>query len=228
MTHNRDRCNRHSHRGRSNPPGFSGQDRRSTQVWQAPSQLISGYDRELWRLVRDRRGRRLRVREDNGRQANRRQPRARARDRCSITTATIAIATICGSRNAPRSTTTIPNSLETDLLVRHVQELKSGRPIDVPQYDFTRHARLVGDRDLSAAPRADRRRDSGVHRCGAARSDGHQSVCRHRLGHPIHPPAAARRRRARPHDGIGDRSVPEHRASRCTSSLSSRASGTRT
>jgi len=35
-----------------------------------------------------------------------------------------------------------PNSLETDLLVRHVQELKSGKPIEVPTYDFTRHARL--------------------------------------------------------------------------------------
>jgi uridine kinase len=35
-----------------------------------------------------------------------------------------------------------PNSLETDLLVRHVQELKGGKPIEVPTYDFTRHARL--------------------------------------------------------------------------------------
>jgi uridine kinase len=35
-----------------------------------------------------------------------------------------------------------PNSLETDLLVRHVRELKSGKPIEVPTYDFTRHARL--------------------------------------------------------------------------------------
>jgi len=35
-----------------------------------------------------------------------------------------------------------PDSLETDLLVRHVRELKAGRPVDVPQYDFTRHARL--------------------------------------------------------------------------------------
>jgi len=35
-----------------------------------------------------------------------------------------------------------PNSLETDLLVRHVQDLKKGRPVDVPAYDFTRHARL--------------------------------------------------------------------------------------
>ena len=35
-----------------------------------------------------------------------------------------------------------PNSLETDLLVQHVRDLKSGKPVDVPQYDFTRHARL--------------------------------------------------------------------------------------
>jgi uridine kinase len=35
-----------------------------------------------------------------------------------------------------------PNSLETDLLVRHVRQLRSGKPVDVPQYDFTRHARL--------------------------------------------------------------------------------------
>lgn len=36
-----------------------------------------------------------------------------------------------------------PDALETDLMVRHVGELKSGRAVDVPQYDFTRHARLA-------------------------------------------------------------------------------------
>jgi uridine kinase len=35
-----------------------------------------------------------------------------------------------------------PDSLETDLLVHHVRELKAGRPVQVPRYDFTRHARL--------------------------------------------------------------------------------------
>jgi uridine kinase len=35
-----------------------------------------------------------------------------------------------------------PDALETDLLVRHVRDLKAGRPIEVPRYDFTRHARL--------------------------------------------------------------------------------------
>ena len=36
-----------------------------------------------------------------------------------------------------------PNSLETDLLVSHVQALKRGHPVQVPAYDFTRHARLA-------------------------------------------------------------------------------------
>jgi uridine kinase len=35
-----------------------------------------------------------------------------------------------------------PDALETDLLVRHVRDLKGGQAVNVPQYDFTRHARL--------------------------------------------------------------------------------------
>lgn len=35
-----------------------------------------------------------------------------------------------------------PNSLETDLLARHVDQLRGGAAVDVPVYDFTRHARL--------------------------------------------------------------------------------------
>ena len=34
-----------------------------------------------------------------------------------------------------------PDSLETDLLVRHVLELRSGRAVDVPLYDFARYER---------------------------------------------------------------------------------------
>src|SRR3982751_47369 len=34
-----------------------------------------------------------------------------------------------------------PDSLETDLLVSHVRALKAWQAVDVPQYDFTRHAR---------------------------------------------------------------------------------------
>jgi uridine kinase len=34
-----------------------------------------------------------------------------------------------------------PDSLETDLMVRHVRELRGGRSIQAPVYDFARHAR---------------------------------------------------------------------------------------
>jgi uridine kinase len=34
-----------------------------------------------------------------------------------------------------------PDSLETDLMVRHVHELRAGRAIEAPAYDFARHAR---------------------------------------------------------------------------------------
>ena len=37
-----------------------------------------------------------------------------------------------------------PDSLETDLLVRHVKDLREGRPVEVPIYDFARHAREDG------------------------------------------------------------------------------------
>jgi uridine kinase len=34
-----------------------------------------------------------------------------------------------------------PNSLETDLLIQHIQTLKDWRPVDLPLYDFAHHAR---------------------------------------------------------------------------------------
>ncbi len=36
-----------------------------------------------------------------------------------------------------------PDSLETELLVQHIKELKSGRAIDRPIYNFTTHKRMV-------------------------------------------------------------------------------------
>jgi uridine kinase len=34
-----------------------------------------------------------------------------------------------------------PNSLETELLITHIEELKSGRAVQVPIYDFAHHSR---------------------------------------------------------------------------------------
>lgn len=45
-----------------------------------------------------------------------------------------------------------PDSLETDLLVEHVKQLRTGQAVDAPQYDFARHNRL--DARDAVAPRA--------------------------------------------------------------------------
>ncbi|MGH2583060.1 MAG: uridine kinase, partial [Anaerolineales bacterium] len=34
-----------------------------------------------------------------------------------------------------------PNSLETDLMIEHVKQLKAGHTVDIPTYDFTNHTR---------------------------------------------------------------------------------------
>ncbi|HID64663.1 MAG TPA: uridine kinase [Anaerolineae bacterium] len=35
-----------------------------------------------------------------------------------------------------------PDALETELLVQHLTELRAGRPVEVPVYDFTTHTRI--------------------------------------------------------------------------------------
>jgi uridine kinase len=45
-----------------------------------------------------------------------------------------------------------PEALETELLIQHLVELRAGRGIDVPIYDFKTHRRLVESRRVEAAP----------------------------------------------------------------------------
>jgi uridine kinase len=45
-----------------------------------------------------------------------------------------------------------PDSLDTDLLVKQLQDLKNGNPIDSPIYDFAKHVRKIETRRI--APRA--------------------------------------------------------------------------
>lgn len=45
-----------------------------------------------------------------------------------------------------------PDALETELLVAHLSELRAGRPVEVPVYDFARHRRLLAT--WRAEPRA--------------------------------------------------------------------------
>ena len=44
-----------------------------------------------------------------------------------------------------------PDSLETDLLVRHINQLKQNQAVEMPIYDFTRHSRT--DRTVHVEPR---------------------------------------------------------------------------
>ena len=41
-----------------------------------------------------------------------------------------------------------PDSLETELLVAHLRALRSGRAVEVPEYDFVRHARRAETRRI--------------------------------------------------------------------------------
>jgi uridine kinase len=45
-----------------------------------------------------------------------------------------------------------PDSLDTSLLVHHLSELKAGRGVDVPLYDFKTHRRLVETHRVEAKP----------------------------------------------------------------------------
>jgi uridine kinase len=44
-----------------------------------------------------------------------------------------------------------PDALETDLLIYHLEELRAGRPVEVPSYDFSQHARTQVTRTVQPA-----------------------------------------------------------------------------
>lgn len=45
-----------------------------------------------------------------------------------------------------------PDALDTELLVRHLRELRAGRTVEVPRYDFRTHARLTSSRRVEPTP----------------------------------------------------------------------------
>ena len=42
-----------------------------------------------------------------------------------------------------------PDALETDLMVRHLNDLRAGKAVEVPSYDFSRYARLTTTEHVS-------------------------------------------------------------------------------
>jgi len=45
-----------------------------------------------------------------------------------------------------------PNSLESELMIRHIEQLKDGQPVEVPVYDFSTHSRTK--QSFTVQPRA--------------------------------------------------------------------------
>lgn len=45
-----------------------------------------------------------------------------------------------------------PDALETELLIEHLKELRAGRAVEIPVYDFTTHTRKPETRRVEAAP----------------------------------------------------------------------------
>jgi uridine kinase len=45
-----------------------------------------------------------------------------------------------------------PDSLESGLLVEHLKELRAGRAVEIPEYDFTTHTRTQRTRRVEPAP----------------------------------------------------------------------------
>lgn len=45
-----------------------------------------------------------------------------------------------------------PDSLETELLIEHLKELRAGRSVEIPVYDFTTHTRTDQTRRVKPAP----------------------------------------------------------------------------
>nr|HID12545.1 uridine kinase [Anaerolineae bacterium] len=45
-----------------------------------------------------------------------------------------------------------PDSLETELLIEHLKELRAGRAVEIPIYDFTTHTRTRAKRRVQPAP----------------------------------------------------------------------------
>jgi uridine kinase len=45
-----------------------------------------------------------------------------------------------------------PDSLETSLLIQHIEQLKRGEPVDIPVYDFTAHSRADQTRHVEPQP----------------------------------------------------------------------------
>ena len=106
-----------------------------------------------------------------------------------------------------------PDSLETELLVRHLKALKQGMVVETPIYDFKVHRRAPEEtRRVEPRKGHPRGRHPHLRRARAPEALRREDLRRHGRRHPAHPPHQPRHRRARPHRGKRRRAVRVHRA----------------
>lgn len=103
-----------------------------------------------------------------------------------------------------------PSAMDHNLLFQHLQMLKQGNAIELPQYSYVEHTRIqqtirpepkkvIIPRDPVADRRPPAQRAELLH------------FCRYAAGHLPDAPDEARRKRARTLYGVGDGAVPEDR-----------------
>ena len=111
-----------------------------------------------------------------------------------------------------------PDAFDNALLIYHLQELKAGRAIDCPVYDYSNHNRSNEVQHIEPA-RPHRGGHSALCRAGTVRPVRLQDLRGHGRGR-AHPAAhSAGRKGARAQLGQRDRPVPYPRSSRCTKPL---------
>ena len=71
-----------------------------------------------------------------------------------------------------------PDAFDNDLLIEHLRELKAGRAIDCPVYDYADHNRSSEVQHIEPAP--DRGRHPAPGRAGALQAVRLQDLCGHR------------------------------------------------
>ena len=101
-----------------------------------------------------------------------------------------------------------PNSLDTELLIQHVLQLKDYQPVDLPVYDFKTHIRTSEFTHDRAKPVIMVEGILIFAETALRESSRCEGVCRYRLRHSLYPPPGARYPGARPYDRDGRAPVP--------------------
>lgn len=102
-----------------------------------------------------------------------------------------------------------PDAFDTDLLCQHILELKAGKSIEMPVYDYAMHNR--SDKTILVHPAPVIVLEGILLFVEKDLCDLMDSLCRYRCGRADSPPDPARCKRARPFSGQRCNAVPDDR-----------------